>query len=66
MTEDELRLIRSQIRPLDCGVHYCRYCDAGTSNHWEHAPWCPYEQSVQLVDSAKALIDAALAPKEQP
>lgn len=58
LTIDEVRLIRSVIRPLDCGVHYCRYCEAGTSNHWEHGKNCPYEQSVKDAESAKQLLDS--------
>jgi len=56
-------LVRRSIRPLDCGHHYCRYCEAGTSNNWEHHPSCPYELSIQETDEAKRLVDAVIAEK---
>ena len=61
---EQLPLVRAQVRPLDCGHHYCRYCDAGTSNHWQHIESCPYQDSVRGVEAAKRIIDglAAFAP----
>jgi hypothetical protein len=43
------------VRPLDCGAHYCRYCPAGTHNQWQHGPSCPYAESQKDYEEAQQL-----------
>lgn len=57
ITKDELEQIERAVRPLDCGHHYCRYCDAGTKNQWQHSEYCSYAQSQRDVDAARKTID---------
>ena len=52
----ELDVLARAVRSLDCGVHYCRYCEAGTANQWQHDPNCSYERSVQDVEAARVLL----------
>ena len=58
--------IRPAIRPLDCGAHYCRYCDAGTHNKWQHAPHCSYMRSERDVEDAHAALNKLNALVESP
>jgi len=60
MTREELELCRRAVRALDCGVHYCRYCAAGTKNRWQHDPNCPYEISMKDYHEACLILDREL------
>ena len=59
LTKNELELIASQVRKLDCGVHYCRYCSA-CSPEWQHSDNCPYAQSLQDVERVHIIIKREL------
>lgn len=63
-----------EVRPRDCGAHYCRYCPA-KSPEWAHDRHCSYVESQQaaerarvaraaLVNAADALLTAAEAGRE--
>ncbi len=55
MTIEQIYTLRKAIRPLDIGVHSCRYCNA-ESPDWKHYEHCPYVQSVRDRDDALALL----------
>ncbi len=58
--EQALEHVLPLLHPRDCGVHYCRYCEAGTSNHWEHHPSCAYASSVKDVEAARTELRSLL------
>jgi len=57
ITFEEVETLRRAVRPLDCGTHYCRYCDAKSVTGWKHVDSCPYQQSVRDVREAKEIIN---------
>ena len=56
LSMEDVETIQRAVRSLDCGYHYCRYCDAGTSNGWKHSRYCAYVQSIQDVIEAKRIL----------
>lgn len=54
-----LRTAQSLLRPLDCGVHACRYCEA-VSPDWKHAPTCAYHNNIKAINAITNRIDDAL------
>lgn len=61
----EAEVLLREVRPLDCGAHYCRYCPA-KSPDWEHGPHCPYVESQHAADRARALRLKLAARLDQP
>lgn len=61
---EAVHLLRTGVRPLDCGVHFCRYCPA-KSPEWAHSPFCPYVESQKIQDRA-AQVATQLAALSSP
>jgi hypothetical protein len=49
----------------DNGHHYCRYCNAGTNNGWQHAEGCSYTNRINRIDEAREFARAALSPRKE-
>ena len=60
MTIDDLFLVRDNIRHLDRADLHCRYCRAGTWNHWQHSESCSYQESVAGSKNARELVNAEI------
>lgn len=56
VTLEDLAVVRRAIRQMDCGHHYCRYCDAGSGNQWQHRENCAYAESVKDAEAAREII----------
>ncbi len=67
LSQADIITVREAIRALDCGDHYCRYCNA-RSPDWSHARSCPYQRSVEIADEARKILDRvqAAAPVSEP
>lgn len=55
-----MRLLAVLVQP-DNGHHYCRWCDAGTSNGWQHAGYCAYQRRCTEIENARDFARAALS-----
>ena len=51
----------SSLRYPDNGVHYCRSCNAGTHNKWQHEGYCIIDAQCALIDKVKEQARRALA-----
>lgn len=65
--EEKVRVLRKAVdaaltalRLPENGVHYCRSCDAGTANKWQHADGCRIAEQTNLVNAARETGRAAL------
>lgn len=57
---EAVALAKRSVRTLDCGHHYCRYCNA-KSPEWKHAEACSYVQSEKDVRAFQEKADALRA-----
>lgn len=53
LLEEAVELL-AEVRPRDCGAHYCRYCPA-KSPEWTHDLHCLYVESQQAAERASRL-----------
>ncbi len=59
-TRHALELSLRLLKHAESGAHYCRGCDAGTHNKWQHTPTCSHDIYNREVDAARDLIRAEL------